>query len=83
MGKIDEYRVELRKRDDVKEYLLEESRLPGPRANLELAFAYVLEGDTQQFMEYAGLDSGQAPQNTKIEFLAFCGTSRARIDNEL
>ena len=44
------------------------------RANLELAFAFALEGDTQQFIEYAGLDAELAPQNTKMEFLAFCST---------
>jgi hypothetical protein len=62
---------------DVKnftEYLLEESRLPGPRANLELAFAYAIDGEIQQFKEYADIDAVKAPQNTKMEFLAFCGT---------
>lgn len=74
LGKVDDYREKLREIKDVEGYLLEESRLPGPRANLELAFAYAQEGDTEKFLEYAGLDAEEAPQNTRKEFLAFCGT---------
>lgn len=39
MGKVDDYRKTLIKLSDWDSYLLEESCLPGPRANLELAEA--------------------------------------------
>ncbi|MFN2155132.1 MAG: hypothetical protein ACK2UX_07835, partial [Anaerolineae bacterium] len=74
MGKIDSYRQELRKLDDWDAFLLAESRLPGPRGNLELAQAVAEEGDAALFWRYLQLDVGQAPVNTPQEFLAFCGT---------
>lgn len=73
MGKVDDYREQLKTLDDWDAFLLVESRLPGPRANLELAFAVAQEGTEDQFLRYAALDSGAAPQNTPEEFLAFCG----------
>jgi hypothetical protein len=74
LGKIDSYRQELRKLDDWDAFLLAESRLPGPRGNLELAQAVAEEGDAALFWRYLQLDVGQAPVNTPQEFLAFCGT---------
>ena len=73
MGKIDQYREQLRSLDDWDAFLLTESRLPGPRANLELAFAVAQEGTEDQLLRYATLDAKQAPQNTPKEFLALCG----------
>jgi hypothetical protein len=73
MGKIEEYTEQLKALDDWDAFLLEESRLPGPRANLELAFAFAQEGTEDQFLRLAVLDPEQAPQNTPREFLAFCG----------
>ncbi len=73
MSKVDEYRQILRTLDSWDDYLLEESRLPGPRANLELAFAAAHEGTEEQIIQYAGLNAEEAPGNTKQEFLAFCG----------
>jgi hypothetical protein len=73
MGKIDDYRENLRTLDDWDAYLLEHSNLPGPRGNLELAQAAADEGSEEQFMRWAALDSEQAPGNTPDEFLAFCG----------
>jgi hypothetical protein len=37
MSKIEVYREKLRQLGDWESYLLSESRLPGPRANLELS----------------------------------------------
>jgi hypothetical protein len=54
--------------------LLAESRLPGPRANLELARAVAEEGDSGLFWRCVQLDAERAPANTPQEFLAFCGT---------
>lgn len=73
MSKVDEYRQRLRTLSSWDEYLLEESRLPGPRANLELAFAAALEGSEDQITRYAQLSAEDAPGNTQEEFLAFCG----------
>ncbi len=73
MSKVEGYRSVLRDLDFWDPYLLDESRLPGPRANLELAFAVALEGDEPLFKRYAALDAVIAPANTREEFLAFCG----------
>lgn len=73
MGKVEEYRAKLRTFDDWDAYLLSESRLPGPRANLELAFAVASEGSEAYFLRLSALDAKEAPQNTPEEFLAFCG----------
>ena len=53
---------------------MQESGLPGPRGNLELAHAVAQEGDRARFLRYVDLDAEQAPVNTPAEFLAFCGT---------
>ena len=73
MGKEDLYREELRTLEDWDDYLLRESRLPGPRANLELARAVADEGDEALFGRYLALDEEAAPTNSPYEFLAFCG----------
>ena len=54
---------------------MENSGLPGPRGNLELAQAVGMEGTEALFLEYLVDYSAQsAPANTPEEFLAFCGT---------
>ena len=73
MSKVEEYRTILRELDHWDPYLLQESNLPGPRANLELAFAVAQEGDESRFLRYADLDELKAPANSQQEFLAFCG----------
>jgi hypothetical protein len=73
MGKVEEYREKLRTLDSWDAFLLQESRLPSPRANLELASAVASEGSADQLLGYAALDSVLAPSNTAGEFLAFCG----------
>ena len=73
MSKIDDYRRILRQLEDWDGYLLEESRLPGPRANLELAFAAAAEGSEARFLKYADLDPSQASTNSPLGFLAICG----------
>jgi hypothetical protein len=69
-----DYRAILRDLDDWDEYLLENSGLPGPRANLELAQAVEEEGSSALFHRYVQLTPRLAPQNTPQEFLALCGT---------
>lgn len=73
MSKIEEYRDILKTLDAWDYFLLQESRLPGPRANLELAFAVAMEGKETQLLRYASLDIKKAPTNTQKEFIAVCG----------
>lgn len=73
MGKVEAYRSQLRTLEAWDDFLLRESRLPGPRANLELAYAVAEEGSEEQFLRLVALDPEEAPQNTAGEFLAFCG----------
>lgn len=73
MGKVEEYREKLHTLDPWDAFLMQESCLPGPRANLELAFAVALEGTEDQILRFADLDSEAAPYNTQEEFLSFCG----------
>jgi hypothetical protein len=73
MAKIDEYRATLRQLKDWDSYLLQESGLPGPRGNLELAQAVAGEGDAALFERYLAYDAAIAPTNSPYEFLAFCG----------
>jgi hypothetical protein len=71
--KADEYRTKLRALDNWDSYLLQESGLPGPRGNLELAQAVADEGNLELFQRYAAYTADQAPVNSPYEFLAFCG----------
>lgn len=73
MGRIEQYRAQLQQMCDWESYLLAESRLPGPRANLALARAAADEGDEAQFLSWLALDAGAAPANTPGEFLPVCG----------
>ena len=73
MSKIDDYRAILRTLPDWDAYLLQESGLPGPRGNIELARAVAEEGDAVLFERYLRFDAQQAPANSPYEFLAFCG----------
>jgi exonuclease VII small subunit len=70
MSKIDNYRQTLKKLDDWVPFLMNESGLPGPRGNLELAHAVAELGSKKQFKQ---LLSFQAEENTPEVFLVFCG----------
>jgi hypothetical protein len=70
MSKIDDYRETLKKLDDWIPFLLKESGLPGPRGNLELAYAVATEGTKKQFKQFLAF---QADENTPQVFLVFCG----------
>jgi hypothetical protein len=71
--KVDEYRAHLHALAEWDAYLLQESGLPGPRGNLELAQAVADEGSRPLFERYVGYTAGNAPTNSPYEFLAFCG----------
>jgi HEAT repeat protein len=58
---------------DWEAYLLQESGLPGPRGNLELAQVVADEGERVQFEHFLAYTPQVAPTNDPHEFLAFCG----------
>jgi hypothetical protein len=64
MGRVDDYRQELRALDEWDDYLRERSGLPGPRGNLELLSAVAEEADEPTMRRYAA---------SANEFLAACG----------
>src|SRR3972149_5951025 len=70
---VDRYREILRQTKDWDAYLKKESRLPGPRGNLELAHAAALEGSKDVLTTYSRLGADHAPENSPDAFLAFCG----------
>ena len=72
-NKMTAYRERVRALEDWDAYLLQESGLPGPRGNLELAQAVAEEGDRQRFERYLDYTAERAPVNSPYEFLAFCG----------
>jgi hypothetical protein len=73
MTRADEYRAKLRTLDHWDSYLLEESGLPGPRGNIELAQVVADEGTQPLFQRYIAYTADRAPTNSPYEFLAFCG----------
>jgi hypothetical protein len=74
MTKKEYYMEALVESGDRTAYLLENSRLPGPRANLELMQAYVELGSEKDFIPLLDHTPDQAPENTPEAFLAVCGT---------
>jgi len=54
---------------------MQESGLPGPRANLELMQAVAEVGDESRFLRWLSYTPDVAPVNTPQEFLACCGTA--------
>ncbi len=73
MAKYDEYLHQLEGLSDWDEYLLQNSGLPGPRGNLELAAVVADKGEKALFEKYITYDPITYPTNSPYEFLAFCG----------
>jgi hypothetical protein len=73
MSKASEYAEQLASLGEWEPYLLAESRLPGPRANLELMQVVADLGDEARFHRYLEFGPEQAPTNDPHEFLAVCG----------
>ncbi len=73
MHKSEIYRQKLKTIRDWEPYLLQESGLPGPRGNLELAQVVADEGDRSLFEHFLTYAPDIAPTNDPHEFLAFCG----------
>ena len=74
MNKTQLYIEKLHNLDDWDTYLMQESGLPGPRANLELMQAVEEVGEESQFLHWLSFTSEIAQVNTPQEFLACCGT---------
>jgi hypothetical protein len=70
MSGIEEYRQVLRAMKEWDLFLLENSGLPGPRGNLELAHAVAQEGNQKQFEHFLTYHAGE---NTPEVFVVFCG----------
>jgi hypothetical protein len=68
-----EYRERLRTLHSWDTFLIAESGLPGPRANLELAQAVADLGDEPLFRRYLAFGPAEAPTGAPQEFLAMCG----------
>lgn len=75
MNKIERYRHTLKTLAPAawEPFLLQESRLPGPRANLELIQAVADEGDEALFRRLLSFGPDQASTNSPHAFLAVCG----------
>jgi len=74
VAKVEEYRDKLRDLADWEPYLLDESRLPGPQANLELVEAVADLGTRRRFEQLLTWTADRGPTGSKEEFLALCGT---------
>jgi len=73
VSKVEHYRQILHTLDEWDPFLLQESGLPGPRANLELLQAVADEGSETQFCRWLTLGPDRAPVNSPEQFLAVCG----------
>ena len=75
MSKLDSYRQALRSlpASDWSDYLLKESGLSGPRANLELVQAAADLGTAEQFRRWLAMDAAATPPETALEFVPLCG----------
>lgn len=74
MKKVQEYIEKLKSIENWNDYLMQESGLPGPRGNIELAQAVAEVGNEEKFLLLLIFTPEKAPVNTQQEFLAFCGT---------
>lgn len=70
MTKTEDYLRDLQTLDDWVPFLKKNSGLPGPRGNLELAYAVAEEGDENQFNHFLTF---HAEENTPEVFVVFCG----------
>jgi hypothetical protein len=73
VSKIETYLEVLTHLQDWDAYLLAESNLPGPRANLELLHAAADLGSAALFKRYLSFTPDLALENTPQVFLAACG----------
>jgi hypothetical protein len=72
MSKLQDYIQVLKSKSEWEAYLMEESGLPGPRGNLELAAAVAECGDQAFAERFLSYDPATAPENTPQVYLLFC-----------
>jgi len=72
-SKVAFYVEKLKSLKDWDSYLLQESGLPGPRGNLELAQAFADLGNEEKIKNYLAIKKEEAPGNSAMVFLTFCG----------
>jgi hypothetical protein len=72
MQKPKNYAHILKQTPDWEPYLLAESGLPGPRANLELIQAVADQGTLEQYERWLAIPFEQAPGNSAPVFLSVC-----------
>jgi len=70
MSKVEEYCRTLQSLEDWVPFLMKNSGLPGPRGNLELAYAVAEEGNSKRFDHFLTF---HADENTPEVFVVFCG----------
>jgi hypothetical protein len=70
MSKAEAYRQKLPTLRDWDSFLMENSGLPGPRGNLELAHAVAQQGSPKQFEHFL---TYHGEENTPQVFVVFCG----------
>ncbi len=73
MSKADVYRAKLQALEQWDEFLLAESGLPGPRANLELLQVVADEGSRTLFRRYVALAANGDSTNSPQMYLVICG----------
>jgi hypothetical protein len=73
MNKVEEYSVLLKKLEDWIPFLKENSNLPGPRGNLELANAAAHTSTYHQMELMLAEDSPNVVENSSEVFVVFCG----------
>lgn len=73
MTRVEDYRRALRDLAEWEPFLLEQSALPGPRANLELATAAAEEAEEEALRRWAAVGPETAPFGSADEFLPVCG----------
>jgi hypothetical protein len=85
VSKVDEYRAALRQLDDWDAYLMANSKLPGPRGNLELAQAVADLATPSWIAAHESVSAGDAPENTAESFLVFAavqGLGRLAVEGD-
>lgn len=86
MTKAEVYRAALKTCADWDAYLMQESGLPGPRGNLELAHVVADIATAAQIDHWLTFEANRAPVNSPEEFLAFCGVEglgRLIVDGQI
>lgn len=75
VSKREMYRQRLALLESWEPFLLQESGLPGPRANLELLDVVIEQGQEEWFNKWVSLSAAEAPAGSRDEYLSVCGTA--------